>query len=330
MKQSFHKIMVCPICRSALALEVTSGTDEMVESGILTCYGCGTTFPIRNGIPIMLSDKLPNMASKLREANGWAAMSKDQGWYIPSETIDLALPDVVGKLGWNLEEASSWAATDFSFDQMMQDYVRPGMRVLEIGAAKTWAGRYFLDQGCEYVGCDMMEDPNIGIGRSRFFAEHFGHYEVTAADGEALPFADRTFDLVFAIAALHHALDLPKMLSEMARVTRRGGIVAGLNEGVRRFGASPNNELQEQEKGYGINEHVHSIGGYWKAFSRCGLLVTRISRSIGYDKIIGEKIQRRAKQLERIPVIGDWAAAVAVVGLFHEYDGVTLYARKLL
>jgi len=45
------------------------------------------------------------------------------------------------------------------------------------------------------------------------------------ADGEHLPFADGAFDLVYCVAALHHALDLSRMVSELARVTRPGGTV---------------------------------------------------------------------------------------------------------
>ena len=43
-----------------------------------------------------------------------------------------------------------------------------------------------------------------------------------------LPFADGHFDLTYCVATLHHALDLPLMVAEMARVTKQGGGAAGL------------------------------------------------------------------------------------------------------
>ena len=58
------------------------------------------------------------------------------------------------------------------------------------------------------------------------------------------------------------------MVGELARVTRRGGIVAALNEGTRapyRSGANPE---QEHEKELGINEHVHTMWAYLWAFAR--------------------------------------------------------------
>ena len=82
------------------------------------------------------------------------------------------------------------------------------------------------------------------------------------ADGEHLPFADDSFDLTYCVAALHHALDLSRMVGEMARVTRRGGMVCALNEGTRAVGASGENEDQSEEKELGINEHVHSLYAY--------------------------------------------------------------------
>ena len=44
----------------------------------------------------------------------------------------------------------------------------------------------------------------------------------------------------------------------MVRVTRPGGIVAGLNEGIRGIGRSADNPDQAGEKELGINEHVHT------------------------------------------------------------------------
>ena len=91
------------------------------------------------------------------------------------------------------------------------------------------------------------------------------------ADGERLPFADGSFDVAFCVATLHHALDLGAMVGELARVTRRGGIVAALNEGTRAPYGSGANPEQEHEKELGINEHVHTMWAYLWAFARAGL-----------------------------------------------------------
>ncbi len=329
MKRPLLDYLVCPVCHRQLQLAITKQSDDVIESGTLHCARCNFTFLISNGIPNMLSPQLPGIEEKLREARGWVELSKQQGWYYPDEKIDLALPYVVETLGWDMAEASSWAATKVSFEYMMARYVRPGMRVLEVGAAKAWAGRYFNERRCEYTACDIMDDPNIGLGRSRFFAERFGHYEAIAADAECLPFKSEYFDLVFAIAALHHAINLPKMVGEMARVTRPCGIVAGLNEGVRAFWASPDAEIQRTEKSFGINEHVHTLWGYYSVFLRNGLWPLEMMRGIGYDLMIDQELKSKSDRYLHIPLIGKWCAACYVLGFKHPYDGVTIFARRL-
>src|SRR6266508_3434919 len=139
-----------------------------------------------------------------------------------------------------------------------------GLRVLEVGAAKAWASRFWLERECEYVATDILVDEKIGLGRGAFYGD-FGRVQ---ADGENLPFSDQTFDVTYCVATLHHALDLPKMVREMARVTRHGGVVAGLNEGTRGLGRSADNPEQAGEKELGINEHVHTVWAYLAAFTR--------------------------------------------------------------
>ena len=63
------------------------------------------------------------------------------------------------------------------------------------------------------------------------------------------------------------------MVKEMARVTRPGGVVAGLNEGVRGVLRGSVNPDQAGEIALGINEHVHSVWAYAAAFTRAGLVV---------------------------------------------------------
>ena len=50
--------------------------------------------------------------------------------------------------------------------------------------------------------------------------------EFKPADAQALPFDDHTFDLVTNRIALHHYPDARRAIEEMARVCKRGGIVA--------------------------------------------------------------------------------------------------------
>lgn len=330
--------LACPRCRGPLRTAQThlpyddrAGTSATLKEGALHCLSCAEDYHVHNGIPHMLSPQLPRYAEKMREAQGWVAFAQDETWYEPDPKVDLALPFVVEQLGWPAAEASNWVGTSYSFRHMLAHYVRPGLRVLEIGAGKTWTGHYLLERGCSYHGCDIVTDPNIGLGRSRFFQETFGiEYEVIAADAEYLPFVDNSFDLVFAVAALHHALDLPQMIGEMARVCKAGGTVAGLSEGIRSYLAAPDAPAQDKEKSYGINEHVYTLSDYTRAYRRAGLSITELMRATSDDWFVSPGWRLLLRGMRAVPVVGERLATVTVLGFLHRYDGLTIFGQKQL
>ncbi len=305
-------LLRCPACAGALA----GGEAD------LRCLGCGATYPVEEGIPRLVDERAPGMAAKRREMEGWTALARAQGWYEPDDEVDAHLPYLCRDLGW---EDKTWRASEHSFDLLLRRCVRPGMRVLEVGAAKCWAAQHLLPLGCRYVACDLLVDPNIGLGRGAFYERRAGPFLRVQADGERLPFASQAFDLVFCVAALHHALDLAAMVREMARVTRRGGHVCALNEGTRAWGRSGEVPDQAEERRYGINEHVHTLYAYLWAFARAGLLVRRVEQAEGYADLAGRRV---AGRLLRLPGVGR-SAATFFSQSCHGYSGVSLYARRL-
>jgi SAM-dependent methyltransferase len=305
------ELLRCPTCGSRLR-----GEDE------LACTGCGASYPVVDGIPRMLDEQAPGVREKRLEAEGWASIARDQGWYEPDDEIDAALPYVNRDLGW---DDLTWGANEHSFGLLL-DVLEPGMRVLEVGAAKCWGAQHVLPRGCEYVGTDILADPNIGLGRGAFYEERLGRpFLRVQADGESLPFASASFDVAYCVATLHHALDLGAMTRELARVTRQGGHVLALNEGTRavwRRGTAPD---QAEELGYGINEHVHTLYGYLWAFARAGILVRRVEQADGYDELAGRRI---AGTLLRLPLVGR-SAATWFTQSCYGYQGVSLVGRRL-
>lgn len=301
------EILRCPFCRSSLR-----------EDGDgLACTGCGRAFGrAPDGIPLMLHEDLPGAREKLIEAEGWPEKARAEGWYEPDDAVDRVLPFVNRELGW---DDSNWLANGHSFQVLLDRYVQDarGLRVLEVGAAKAWAARFWLERDCEYVATDILVDPNIGLGRGAFYGD-FGRVQ---ADGENLPFADGTFDVTYCVATLHHALDLPKMVKEMSRVTKAGGVVAGLNEGTRGLGRNSDNPDQAGEKEIGINEHVHTPVAYLAAFMRAGLVVRRMERSDGWPPV------PYGYFLSRIPKVGMTVGTIAHLSAAR-YAGVSIYARK--
>ncbi len=288
----------------------------------MRCQGCATVYAVEDGIPRMLDDRLPGIAAKRREIAGWVELAKAQGWYEPDDEVDAHLPFLSRDLAW---EDKTWQANEHSFSLLLERYLRPGMRVLEVGAAKCWGALHIVPRGCEYVGTDILADRNVGLGRGEFFEQRVGPFARIQADGEHLPFASGSFDLTYCVAALHHALDLGAMVRELARVTRRGGVVAALNEGTRALSHSGEVADQAEEKGYGINEHVHTLPAYLWAFWRAGLVVTRIEQAEGYEGLARRRI---AGRMLRLPAVGRSLSTLFAQSC-HGYSGVSLFARRL-
>ena len=295
----------CPACRGEL-------------DGSLACARCGRSYELDDGIPRLLDPTAPGLEAKLREVAAWPLLAQEQGWYEADDRVDTALPYLNTELGW---EDRAWGATEHGFRLLLDRYLRRGDRVLEIGAAKSWAAQHLLPRGCEYVACDLVVDPVIGLGRGRFFERRTVPYLRIQADGERLPFAEGCFDVAFCVATLHHALDLRAMVAELARVTRNGGIVAALNEGTRAPYVSGANPEQEREKELGINEHVHSMWAYVWAFARAGLLPRRLEYAEGPAELTRRRI---AGKLLRLGVLPSTLWALNA----YPYAGLSLYARK--
>jgi len=74
-----------------------------------------------------------------------------------------------------------------------------------------------------------IETTDAPLGEARKFAEEAGVKNVSFTEGDVLNlenYKDETFDVVHAHQVLQHVPDPVKALSEMRRVTKKGGIVA--------------------------------------------------------------------------------------------------------
>src|SRR6185436_2496192 len=93
--------------------------------------------------------------------------------------------------------------------------VKPGMKILHAGCGwdKNEISRQFRDT-CSVVGIDL--DPRV---QAMFHSEfHLGSLE-------SIPFADRTFDVIFSEYVFEHLADPLTVLKEMRRVLKPGGVI---------------------------------------------------------------------------------------------------------
>jgi SAM-dependent methyltransferase len=97
-------------------------------------------------------------------------------------------------------------------------------RVLDAGCGGGGMPLSLAEEARSVIGIDPAErfqDAGVRLGRERGMRNlHFA-----LADGMALPFPDRAFDLVLSHAVIEHVADAPLYLRECARVLAPGGFV---------------------------------------------------------------------------------------------------------
>ena len=102
--------------------------------------------------------------------------------------------------------------------------IRPNDFVLEIGSGHNPKAR--SDVLCDkFIGDDEQRGGAIVTDRP-----------MVEADGEFLPFADRTFDYVICSHVLEHVKDPRRFIAELTRVARRGYIETPSEIGERIYG----------------------------------------------------------------------------------------------
>jgi len=150
---------------------------------------------------------------------------------------------------------------------------RDGGHVLDVATGTGLVAAELLQRGFEVTGVDQSAEM---LARAR---ERFGpRIELVEASAEQLPFSDESFGHLTVTYLLRYVQDPGTTLRELARVVRRGGIVALLEFGVPSGLARPAWELYVRAGlplagralRHGWREVGDFLGGsirsYWEAY----------------------------------------------------------------
>lgn len=108
----------------------------------------------------------------------------------------------------------------------IEKYLRPGMRILEIGAATGRYSHALAQQGYEVNAVELL-DHNIELFKANTReGEHVTITQGNATDLSA--FSDNTYDITLLLGPMYHLFTEEEKLaalSEAVRVTKKGGII---------------------------------------------------------------------------------------------------------
>ena len=235
----------------------------------------------------------------------WPAKAREEGWYGEDDTTDLLLPAVP----W---DDPTWSANEHSFGVLLDRYVKPGQRVLEVGAA-GWGRAPPRPARRRVRRHRHPRRPRDRPRPRRVLRAHVGPFERVQADGENLPFANASFDLVYCVASLHHALDAGHGQGDGARRARRR--VAARTRDARAARAPTTRSRSPRRR-----------TGSTSTCTRCGRTSARSSppesRSRGSSRPRVRRDQEAAQAAPRAarPLVGRTAATLVTQNL-SEYSG---------
>ncbi len=168
--------------------------------------------------------------------------------------------DVGGLLVRESFEASTAMENRFAFESLSPV---AGKKILDLGCGAGETSVYFALNGAVVDALDIS--PKMVAVARRLAEKHGVLLNLHAGVAEKLPFADCSFDLVFANGVLHH-VDLIPALKEIRRVLKPGGKAAFIEPlkhnpviGLYRHLAAENRTPTEFPLGFGDFDRVRSV-----------------------------------------------------------------------
>jgi len=192
MRRAFAATLCCPSCRSALTLEPTVPSGDVVVEGTLRC-GCGRRFPIAGGVPRLLPEAAPDSISRRTQA-----LFGDEWQRFPE--LERVHADI---FQWYFEGDGELAWT--------------GRRVLDAGCGMGRWLHFAREQGAQIVGMDVSAAVEVAAQREGATADF------VQADLRSPPFPAESFDLVYSFGVVHHVADPGAAVKSLATLVRPGG-----------------------------------------------------------------------------------------------------------
>ncbi len=215
-------LLVCPACRDG----DLAGLDERRADGAVVCTACGAAYPVRSGIPILLSAGSDGDLAHDEIAHA-AGHKHAQAAYFDrgvAEEFEISRPHAAPSMYRALIERK------FRRGVAGLPPLR-GASVLDACCGSGMDAEMLAREGAAVIALDISEGCAIRAGER---AARYGlDYLVVVGDVERLPLRDCGVDIAFVHDGLHHLAQPESGVRELARVARQA---VSLNEPADAFG----------------------------------------------------------------------------------------------
>jgi 2-polyprenyl-3-methyl-5-hydroxy-6-metoxy-1,4-benzoquinol methylase len=180
--------LLCPACRAPLHAGLY----------VLSCQGCGRDFPIRSGVPRLLTQ----LAAGERQVQ--RAFNFEHARYGDSLRVHFR-PELIDELCQDVRLPATWFA---------------GKRCLDAGCGSGRWSYALASVGAEVVAVDLTDS---GVAATRQALDRFPGAEVYQASLFELPFPHESFDFVMSWGVLHHTASTHAAFRRLVPLVKPGG-----------------------------------------------------------------------------------------------------------
>jgi len=203
-------LLTCPACLEGDLL----GLDRREPERTLACSGCGAEYPVRGGIPILLSPGLDPGAAHDELDHAAGHKRRQAGWFdrAVAEEFETIRPH-------GTPRAHRWLLTSKLGRGLRRLPPLRGATVVDACCGSGMEAEFLARRGARVVAIDISEG---AARRARVRAERFGlDYLTVVGDVERLPVRTRAADISYVHDGLHHLADPMVGIRELARVAQR-------------------------------------------------------------------------------------------------------------
>lgn len=213
MRESLLNFLSCPNCGSeSIQLEIVEVIKDEIVSGVLTCNGCLTRFPIISGIPSML----PKSYVKIEKDVSNLSLASSVDFIQQSEMI---FRDNHANVYDNLPSAQAQLEIEFVLDELKLD-LQKGYNILDLGCGTGRALLSLVPYSATLVGVDFSLE-SLYLLKSKIDAvRNAGDVHLIHGDAAHPPLRNSLFDTITCVQLLQSFPDINTRLAVLKQVRR--------------------------------------------------------------------------------------------------------------